>query len=172
MSDAINSGQPVRADIIEALRAAAARGESMGDVAKALGRTRNSVVGLAYREGIKFQSRGYTPKPPGARVPRPSPEELEAARAAEGLRPRVVRRYKQTFVERELRVPRAASGAGAGGPVESKGVHLGDLGVSDCRWPLWGDGKPTFWYCGNDAGQEVYCEGHRRLAYQPPRGKG
>ena len=163
-------------EVLQAIREAAEQGLSMGDVARTLGRTRNSVVGLAYRNGIKFAGSPFNPRPKGSagRRGQPKPEGGTTPRleAVKGLRPRVVRRYKQVFVERELRVPRAASGAGAGGPVESKGVHLGDLGVSDCRWPLWGEGKPTFWYCGNASGEEVYCEGHRRLAYQPPRGRG
>lgn len=50
-------------------------------------------------------------------------------------------------------------------PFKSRGIPLLQIGVMQCRYPLWGDqGCPEYLLCGNECGiTEAYCEHHARI---------
>lgn len=52
----------------------------------------------------------------------------------------------------------------------------GDIGPApkSCRWPLWGDEKPTHVYCGDKvaAPGQPYCESHAKKAQGQSTGQG
>ncbi len=53
-------------------------------------------------------------------------------------------------------------------PDEMRAVVTAALGVSDCRYPLWGPEQRSGHHCGNPTNDgSPYCEHHMRVAYVP-----
>lgn len=118
-------------------------------VGRRLGRTRDSVIGRAWRLGLHKGSQKprealpYAQRPIKARtMPKPPSKP-----------PRVIL------------PPRKALPAS---PVPAEGVPLMQLGHSSCRWSIGTDGMGEHLFCGQVSEVDrPYCVRHCRAAYQP-----
>lgn len=116
-------------------------GESYGQIAAALGTSRNAVAGVIFRakQAGKQIERPIVRRSPAPRAPRPRPG-LVMASLQEGA------------------------------PYTPLSVSFADLATHHCRWPLWSnDAAPSVKrYCGNPVqpGQS-YCSHCCSLSYSP-----
>jgi len=127
---------------VKAVRDGAADKLSMGDVARLIGKSRNSVASKAHQLGVVFNSQ---------------PELTQRLRA-----PRVAKPQPKPVVA----VPEPASP-----PESSLGVTIEALGDRMCRWPDPGEGR-ALTYCGHqtEGPRRPYCAAHaraQRSAVQP-----
>lgn len=99
------------------LRARWEAGETAGQIAAALGLTKNSVVGRAHRLGLAARASPIRPRPDGAPRACPAPRAARAAVAAAVLRPGSA--------------PRPAPAPSAPPPLSR---------TARCCWPLWPNG--------------------------------
>jgi len=136
---------------IEQLRHHVGAGMTCAEIARAIGVSRNAVIGKLNRLGI---SRGRAPAAP--------------RRERTGDRRRVtIVTQRQILRAVYAEVPALAETCA---PVTS--LHrcsLLELAHGMCRWPLNEPGTNDFAFCGNGAvGGLSYCAGHARMAYRVP----
>lgn len=133
-------------DDLALLRREWGNGKSAGDIGAMLGRSRNSVIGKAFRLGLSAKTPASIALP--TTKPRTKTKDVPAAAAAGG-----------SNGDRKRPVPPAA------------GVTLLDLGPRDCRFPVAGEGRHTR-FCGHDvdpaasgfASRRSYCPKHGAVA--------
>lgn len=144
------------------LREAWASGMSGEKIARAMGRTKNAVIGKIYR--MKLSSRP-SPIIRDGRIPQKSHkkgggrgDKRPVARPVGGIvqekaSPELTRRLAElaaSFAEREPPPPE---------------TRFQPPRPGSCLWPMW-SGKATHEYCGCAAEfARPYCEGHARIAY-------
>lgn len=122
-------------EAIEAMRHMADERLSATQAAKKLGKSRNAVLGMAQRRGIKFHATRWTGVDPYLGPPRPPPKP----------RPKPLPKPV---------IPSEAP--------ESRGLGMLDLGPMNCRWPF-GDRDYTF--CGAAIKEHSpYCEHHASIS--------
>lgn len=160
-------------------------GESGGQIAAALGCSRNAVIGKCVRMGLRLGGGVRTPeravanslvgriangnsrigpdrKPKPARPPQPARRNLTVHRGA----PDDVGRAK---AEAYLASPsRAKAFNPEHAPKGARLVKLEDLQRGDCKWPLYEDGPMLFCGCqvttfDIDGQPDSYCEAHMNL---------
>lgn len=131
------------------------------EIAKALGKTRNTIVGKVWRlrrRGIEFAHhpiKGENPKPKKVvKSPRVRSTNPIASLTFKNKND-VNQRYK--FVPREA--------------VEAKPLNIGfwKLKANSCRYVM-NDGMPeNFIFCGAPKERGSYCEAHALICYAPPK---
>jgi hypothetical protein len=128
-------------------------GRSAAFIAGELGPTvtRNAVVGLMHRSGIR-SPKSNPQSPVGDRSPRHNYPRV--------LRPIVPRLKRPTRLPRLSPQPDSA--------IESKPVALMDASVGECRWPLNDSNNlDEFRFCGGPVWlRSSYCAGHLLMAYR------
>jgi hypothetical protein len=135
-------GKPTDEEINKIEAMLLSRQYSGAAIAKALGRTRNSIVGIIWR----------TPRLHAIGLPGTVPEPL--AKGAE-------KRYASA--ERRLRwAPQRA-----GDPPPP--LTLVWLQKNQCRYPFSGEGENTLFCGAARSGESSYCEKHRALCVASPR---
>lgn len=123
-------------------------GQSMGAIAKVVGRSRNAVIGRIHRSGF------HLGKPVLVRVKRePKPVKLKTIR----LRPKTDGRKEPPRIIRNAPEPNALN------------LELVDIPENGCHWPV-NNGGP-YLFCGQmKTGKGPYCDHHtaRAIAPTPP----
>lgn len=120
-------------------------GLSAGEVARALGVTRNAVLGKVHRLKLSQAGRAAPARPRPCGAP-PGPVRRRTGPAA--ARPRA-RRSPPAAVEPDA--PGLAT--------------LLTLEAGACRWPIGDPLKPGFAFCGRAAARGSYCEVHASRAF-------
>jgi len=142
---------------VDELRARWAAGDTTNAIAKALGVTRNAVVGKASR--LKLGS-----KPSSKRAPVVKPPSKRALVAKRVAKPKLVL----------VTAPPSASSANpwVRPSWHNRTYRLVDLTNHTCRWPLWESDTEPRLYCGLAANLEEsrpYCAKHAKIAFVPAR---
>jgi GcrA cell cycle regulator len=126
------------------------------------GITRNAVIGKVHRLGLSGRAKTVTTPSPRVRT---KPVQRSATPRQSG---HVVRGNTALAIAEEMIVHVAPR------PIESivvpisEPVTLVDLREAMCRWPIGDPQQPEFRFCGAKSPSGApYCEGHRRMAYQP-----
>ena len=142
------------------LRAYAAEGLSARQIGEKMDRTRNAVIGEAYRLGIKLGGSAGRAQRLGAQA------AMRAKRLERGP-PRAAPPRKRTV--RDLLAALPATEAGDSGHVPAKLVSFEDLEPHHCRY-VHGDVHKGRWgYCGKSKVPGLsYCEFHARRCYRVP----
>jgi GcrA cell cycle regulator len=170
-----------------------AQGLSASAIGRAMGCTKNAVVGRAHR--LKLAAR---PTPIRPATGRPAKKAAPYRGAAAVITARAAMRSSPVPASATTRPPQVppaiplAAGAGATSsaagvlPEASAGLSAAlsvpsqtaaatvstnpvAAGFSGgCRWPMWGHGRPTHLYCGEPRRDAAcsYCEGHAAVAFQ------
>lgn len=120
------------------------------EAAKALGVTRNAVIGKAKRLGLRLQS-GQTHQ----RTPKSNyrPGAFKAPRAT-------------------LRPPRPEPKPTSPPPVDvSHAKPWTERVFGECNWPVSGEGADTFYCCAPVKGERTWCAAHCAIGFQPASAK-
>lgn len=159
------------------------KGLSYGQLATALGVTRNTIAGICNRNGIKIGGKGKviaipgSPTPPSNVVPFPVAERPEEGLAEMAKKLRAKRKVNtQSMVIAVMAGKRAPPPdyAPKAPPTkeeywrplpESQPISVLDANLRHCRWPVSEDNK-TWCGCRIKDGS-VYCPAHHALAYRP-----
>lgn len=153
------------AERIQQLRDLAERGYTATQIANQIGASsRNAVIGKANRLGIRIgiprikgRTRpGIPARPPGPRkkVVRKAPDTGTLGPLPAPVEPEKV----EALFEQKVAEINA----------EPKLLTLLELPASGaCRWPVGDPKTEEFRFCGADCGGSIYCQAHRRLAYDP-----
>lgn len=152
---------------IKIVRAMVIDGETAASIAKAIGRTRNAVIGQVHR----MQARGESIKlarKPFAAVPAEAQRSKKAAKVAlpNVAPPAVAAPAIQVALEAvpEPHVIPAPEPA----PITCKPVSLMDLQQCHCRWPLFSNARKQpvakLLFCGAEATKGPYCAEHSAKA--------
>lgn len=151
-------------DDVAALRRGVEAGETSGQVAKTLMRTRNAVQGKAVRLGLRFlsvalrdQSKADMCSDPRLQAPRVKPL---ARRKVASITSKV---SGATAAAPPIPLPPTRSI-----PLQCDPVPLKDLRERHCRWVVGEIDGPETLFCGAEKAQGAFCAAHGRLAYQPP----
>jgi GcrA cell cycle regulator len=138
-------------------------GLSCSQIARAMGVTRNAVIGKMSRLGLsrpKDVIAAQQEHRRQARLARQKPQRT--------FRPR---RALDIFAQHEILAeayPEAPSRAAEVPIANGCGCTLLELGRETCRWPVGNPGSDEFRYCGNAPVEGLsYCLGHARIAYRP-----
>ncbi|WP_421937295.1 GcrA family cell cycle regulator [Phenylobacterium sp.] len=132
-------------DRVERLRALWRDGQSATTVARALGVTRNAVIGKVYRLGLSGDGRhaaAQAPPPKAARRREPQPARSRAAAPP----------------------PRPAAMVGLE-PLVGLAPRLELLGAHVCQWPIGDPHAEDFAFCGRRAPTGPYCALHDAIAH-------
>ena len=149
------------AEATEVLKRLALEGRSASAIAAALGAaSRSAVIGKANRIGIRLNGDGRASALDGAparmnrmQLALPQPEPAPGRPSALRREPK---RKEWSFAEDEVE--------------EMRRVRFEEIREYVCRWPLGDPMSNDFAYCGlMTAKGHSYCDGHCRMAYQPPR---
>jgi GcrA cell cycle regulator len=129
------------------------------------GISRNAVIGKVHRLGLAGRAKAATPTT--ATTPRTRAKPAQRAATPRNSAP-AVRGNTALQIAEEMVVHVAPR------PVEHvivplcEPVSLIDLREAMCRWPIGDPQQPDFRFCGAKSPTGAsYCEGHRRMAYQP-----
>jgi GcrA cell cycle regulator len=125
-----------------------AQGYSTAVIGHRLGVTKNAVIGRARR--LKL-------------TPRPNPVRADQVAARAKAREEAAQRMAAIRERVEAIMPQQPEPAPR--PVAAAPIFTGQ-----CKWPLWGDEKPTHAYCGGPAEPgKPYCAEHCARAYTKPK---
>ncbi len=146
-------------DMVRTLRDHAAKGESAGMIAKALGGrvTRNAVVGKAHRLGVKLN---------GYRM-RSSLRHNVAARVATAPRARSERKGPIRPAAAGLETEATSKPLPPEPPPPREPIPLHQLQGEVCRYPFGDPRDPAFGFCG--APGHPWCDEHRKVVFTPHR---
>jgi GcrA cell cycle regulator len=151
---------------IDKLKIAAERwkeGDSANTIARIVGVSRNAVIGVAHRRRDLFPERlppESTKNYVMARRIEKTRRDAEAARAEE--QPWAPPKRAEYIPGLDALTAPSDDCHGPGNPVQ-----LMLLTSTTCRWPVSGQGAATL-FCGSGIDRDrIYCDAHRRLAYQP-----
>lgn len=134
--------RPWAAPDVFSLKRMCAKGMSYGDMAKALVRTRNQVIGKARRLGYRGKENATFSI--GSAMPISMSEFRKAT----------VNGATMTALDMFHGVADV--------------VSLESLSTSDCRWPIGDPRKPNFGFCGAPIAEgSCYCTQHHAIAYDP-----
>lgn len=163
-------------------------GETSGEIARSMGRSRNSIIGIVYRAGAKrdadvqrvamsrthraalSRARAAPRAPRAIKPPKPAPAP-KTAQVVE-LRPATVSRIGiagngATFEQApQLTIPPLRDAAATGEPARIMDEHFGG-----CRWPISGEGADMTFCCGPRDEGKTYCAAHNPLAFSPAQPK-
>jgi GcrA cell cycle regulator len=130
------------------------------------GISRNAVIGKVHRLGLAGRAKAATPATPA--TPRVRTKPAAQRQATPRSSAPAVRGNTALQVAEEMVVHVAPR------PMEHvivplcEPVSLVDLREAMCRWPIGDPQQPDFRFCGAKSPTGAsYCEGHRRMAYQP-----
>jgi GcrA cell cycle regulator len=140
---------PWTAERVETVRAMRADGFSAGKIGKALGMSRNAVIGKCNRLGIA------APSTPWSMTLEEWP--VWAMRAA------TMAPQPRSVASRPSTPPPALDSSG-------NVIRLDTVArTGQCRWPMWGDDeRREFQVCGNVCPSSApYCDAHRVMAFTP-----
>ncbi len=137
---------------VEELKKLWDQGLTTGEIGKALGVSKNAVVGKAHR--LKLDSR---PSPIRRGEDEPQPEQPATA---------PVEREKAAEVKKTVDAKPAPAKKSADKKEKKKLFTVNDLTMTSCRWPI-GDPKDAdFHFCGKQAlPDKPYCAEHAEMAY-------
>lgn len=137
---------------VEELKKLWDQGLTTGEIGKALGVSKNAVVGKAHR--LKLDSR---PSPIRRGEDEPQPEQPATA---------PVEREKAAEVKKTVDAKPAPAKKSADKKEKKKLFTVNDLTMTSCRWPI-GDPKDVdFHFCGKQAlPDKPYCAEHAEMAY-------
>jgi GcrA cell cycle regulator len=170
-------------DRVETLKAMWAQGLPTLAISKALGVTRNAVIGKAHRLDLKSRKKGQGAGRPRKIVREKQTEEERTGKARERMQ-RLRRQraaadialgfaHKPAPLYRALRPAPSRTRPSEPPPApDMLMLSIFDLEPSSCRFPIGDPKQPGFAFCGvkhNDLGS--YCAFHRHLAYQPPESR-
>jgi GcrA cell cycle regulator len=170
------SKRTIPTETIEKARALWNEGLPAREIGQRLGRSVNSVIGMAHRNG--FPTRGSRPRPM-TEGDRKRILALADAKPGFGIRRRVVPKQP------ERDGPAPASGAGGTRPsavepptADSSPVHPRVIAAPlpawisgakpGCSWPIGEPGTPGFRYCDEPRAVRSYCAEHAAVAYRSP----
>jgi GcrA cell cycle regulator len=144
---------------VEELKRCFEAGLSCGQIARAIGVTRNAVIGKVSRLGLS--------RPPGVAATR-----LRRGSGARPARPPMPRRLRASVFAQHAMLQQAFVAEApivATMPIHNgRGCTLLELERSNCRWPFSGPGSADVHYCGNEPVPGLsYCAAHARIAYRP-----
>lgn len=125
-------------DNVELLRKTLADGASAAEAARAIGCSRNSIIGVAHRKNIQFTHHRHGGRPATPKKPR-QPRTTK-------FRPRPIQTHKQVLL-----------------PPEFLCVGLSKLKDSQCHFPEEIDGRLA--YCGQPTDSQ-YCAYHAQIIYR------
>ena len=130
---------------VEELKRLWSEGLTTGEIGKALGVSKNAVVGKAHRLGLQ-----------GRPSPIRRPEDEPAVPAEPETPPPVAGKAPR-------RTSKAAKKAAA---TKEKRFTVNDLVSSSCRWPIGDPKDEDFHFCGKEAlPDKPYCAEHAAIAY-------
>jgi hypothetical protein len=144
-------------DIVEFIRASAAEKKSAREIEAELGlkgyvSTRNAVIGLCHRRGIKLCSNDRARKPravDGGK--RPRSRAVVSTSTTETIVTLPAKPPVMKFPEFEF--------------ASKQPVSMAELKEGICRWPLGGfAARPPYLYCGAPALAGCYCLQHRQIS--------
>ncbi|MCB5205025.1 GcrA family cell cycle regulator [Neorhizobium sp. T786] len=141
-------------------------GQSATQIGRALGVSRNAVIGKAHRNPSVFISkegmgRDWRSGVTGARPVQRAPEPL-VRRSKEAIERAKLKREAETAEATAMRLAIRDAKAGSEAYDTERLVHaklLVDLDRGECHWPL-NDGGP-FLFCASETAKGSYCECHR-----------
>lgn len=136
-------------------------------------RTKNSVVGRCYRQGVKLHR---------------TREDAGNATKARRTYARIATAVKKIEVSKKKVTVKRVPVPKPSAPVikkdttpkeqitveldEAKFVGIHQLTLRTCRFPVKELSRSSFLYCGQvPHGSSVYCKGHARVCFQPPKSK-
>lgn len=128
-------------------------GKTSQQIADAVGKTRNSVIGIIFRNRDKhgLEKRGNDTRAANAK----------ARKAAQ----------KRTVQRRKAKPAGNPVGKPVSRPVGTavgKGIQIQDLTDKTCRYPIGEPGRPDFHFCGKRPNSSTpYCDTHASLCYNP-----
>ena len=161
-------------DVVDEVRACAARTLSSGETAKyisdKLGKylSRNTIVGIAMRAKpvITF---GARPARGGKKrqkaITLAAPKKIELKKEVinnSGMKAINIRRKRAKLIE-ELPIKAIAAPESVVAD-EDKIYTILDLTVHNCHYPMWGETAGPYVFCGLPTAKKPYCAVHRRIA--------
>ncbi len=142
-------------ELIKELKKLWKKGLTTGEIGRAIGMSKNAVVGKAHRLGLES---------------RPSPIKREDEQPKSKVQRSVKKETKtpvvkeQSVVAKEVVEPVKPTKKTKA--TKNKGVKLVDLKQTSCRWPDGDPKEPDFHFCGKEAVPgKSYCEEHCSVAY-------
>lgn len=141
----------------ETLKAHLANGESASFIGKAMGVTRNAIIGRSHRLGIRKIRRVAGPRPPRRRSKAPQSNPVATTQRL---------RVKPFMAGPQVVTHAVYEGAAYEAPATRK--TLLELTERDCRWPCGDPGTESFFFCGApQVDGKPYCPTHCAIAYAP-----
>lgn len=142
---------------LDVVKALAAGGHSARLIAEELNTTRNSIIDICRRKGIKLVWQGTT-------VKKTARARIHTRVSVTSLRAKITTPTPKPPRERPHLTP---------DPTHR--CTFFELNTERCRWPLWGMEMPKFWeqfYCGAPTKEESsYCCMHNKTGTQVSRGR-
>ncbi len=143
---------------VEELKKLWDQGLTTGEIGKALGVSKNAVVGKAHR--LKLDSRPSPIRRGEDELPLEEPATAEREKSAETA-------AVQKPVDAKPAAPKPAPVKKAADKKEKKKLFtVNDLTTTSCRWPIGDPKDEDFHFCGKTAlPDKPYCAEHAMLAY-------
>lgn len=150
------------------------QGGTASSIGVALGRSRNSIVGVIFRRPSLKQI-GFA-RPPTSMYWRSRKGQkilkIERVREREHMTPEQIKVVEELphvdWAGAPQRMLDKLNEPVPALPVPVEGVQMGDLREVHCRWPLWGNEVVPIdvkRFCGQTKARGSYCAKHARLSY-------